>query len=231
MSKFISILFILAFLFPTNSFSKEKVRIAFTDLVHATAHFYIDEIVQIYKNIGTEPVVSIYPDQRVTYLFELGKIDALGEEVGIYESQNPSAVKINVPILESLPFMQYTLKDRKKSVKKLKSPFVLATINCLGCKEFARIHGIEISAYVTNLESGLKMLQMGRADTIISASILMKKIVNSDKFVTLSNLKFTPKIYHFISKEKIHLKEKLTSEILKSKRRGVFDVNKLRYKK
>ncbi|GEM_PF-3353333 len=231
MSKVLHFSIIIIALLSAYGHSKEKVEIAFTDIVHATAGFYIDEIEQIYKNIGTEPIISVYPDQRVTYLFELGKIDALGEELGIYESQNPTAIKINVPILDSLPFMLFVLKDKKKSVDKLEEPFVLSTINCLGCKEFARIHNIKISAYVTNLQSGLQMIQMGRADLIISASLLMHRVAEGKQFTPFNNLKFTPKIYHFISRKKEHLKERLTKEILKSKKRGAFDITKVRYKK
>ncbi len=75
------------------------------------------------------------------------------------------------------------------------------------------------------------MIERGRADLIITTSLLMDKVLDSKKFTTFNDQKLSSKIYHFISKDKVHLSEKLKKEILKSKNNGAFDISKLKYKK
>ncbi len=231
MCKIRTLLLLLSLFLSGKTLSKEKVNIVFSETVRDTASFYIEEMVQIYKSIGVEPIVSVYPEARASYLFEIGKVDALGAKIGPYEKVNPDAIKVDVPILDSIPFKIYVLKSDREKILKLKEPFILSTVNCIGCEEFSKIFKSPISAYSTNIQSGLKMLEKGRADLIIAATIFMDKVPGKEKFVPLNEWRYIPKVYHFISSRKLHLKEKLTVEILKAKKRGAFDLKKLQYKK
>ena len=219
------------FLITSYSYAAETVKIAFTDIVNNHAKFYIKEIETIYRKIGVEPIISVYPDSRVSYLFEKGEVDALGEELEIYEEVNSSAIKIDVPILESVPFRLFIMRGKRETISKDKKRFVIATLNCLGCKKFSSMYKVDIDAFVTDYETGLNMLRKGRADMMIATSIIVSKARAASDFTTFNDQKYSPKIYHFISESKKHLQLKLTKEILNAKKRGAFNISNIGKKK
>jgi hypothetical protein len=228
---FTKVVLTLSLFFASSSFAAEKVKIAISELINETASFYIDELRIAYKSIGVEPIFSIYPEPRAIYLFESGEVDAIGTRLESYEKINPNSIKINVPIVDAIPFKTFVLKKDLGRVSKLEKPFVLSSISCIGCVEYSKAFKLPINAYVPTLLLAMKMLEMKRADLIITTSLYMSKAPDREKFTVFNDSIYTTKVFHFINKKKSHLQEKLTKQILKAKKRGAFDVNQLNYKK
>lgn len=211
MNKLLLIVTLNLTLFVSTSLSKEVVSIVFSERVNNIAYSYIDKVKEIYRNVGVEPLIKIYPESRSVYLFNNSKVDSLGIKIEEFETKNTNAIKVNFPIYKDFKFKAFVLKEDLKRVQDLKNPFVVTSSACLGCLEYSKLHNLKISSYFKKLGTGVKLLKLRRADIIIASEFTIKSYSNKI-FVPLNSNEFTTDLYHFISKKKSHLKGKLEEE-------------------
>ncbi|ATH07223.1 hypothetical protein BIY24_04515 [Halobacteriovorax marinus] len=222
-------IFLILFFFHISPISKgrEEVKIIFSEAIHKVANFAVEEIENIYRKIGTDPKISIFPESRMTYLFERGEADALGMKVEIYNKINPSAIKIDIPLVRGLKFSLFALKSEYERVKKLKKPYIVTTKSCLGCLEFAKIHKIQPSSLLSSMEQVFKVLIAKRADLVIVPNVVVSRSKDS-RFHRFDERVYSANYYHFIGAKKIHLKDKLEQEFARSSESQKFSLKKLK---
>lgn len=224
--KIVKILILYLFI-SSSCFSKETVSIVFSERVSNVAHFFMDEIEKIYTNLGINPKIKIFPESRALHLFRNSKVDAVGVKIEEFEDLDQSTMKVNVPVLKNLKFKIYVLKKDIERVRKLKNPYIITSKECLGCIEFAKNFKVRVSSYIKEVQTGLRLLELKRADLMIASEVTVNSY-SKGMYVPYDNKVFKSDLYHFISKRKGHLKKSLEEEFKRAVKRNAFDIRQVK---
>ena len=222
---------LLILLLNPSAHSKEKVRVAYSEIVSNFAPQLVEMITQMYKNINVETVSQILPSSRALGHFENGKADALGVRIKGYELINPDAIAIPISILDKSSTRAWVLKSKLAKVRKLKNVTYLSMSGDISARVYELNSKVKSASRVTSLKNAIKMLKRERADAlIVSDGVLLVAGLN-EIFSPLNDLVVSNSLHHFIHSSKKHLMPALEKEFKKAKDNGLFNGPPIKLKK